>query len=62
MEKQVQVQAPNGELLFTYMINLRGLNYEPADHEFVAEAKKMAAEDHLAKEEQLSSLRYAIVR
>lgn len=62
MEKHVQVQAPTGELLFTYTINLRGMNYEPADSEFVAEAKKMAAEDHLAPDEQLASLRYVIIR
>ncbi|MHB1104419.1 MAG: hypothetical protein ACYC0C_16910 [Devosia sp.] len=62
MEKHVQVQAPNGNLLFTYTIDLRGMNYEPLESEFIAEAKRMAAEDQLVPEDQLPSLRFVAVR
>lgn len=57
MEKHVQVRSAEGDLLFTYTINLRGLNYEPSDDEFIAEAKRMAAEDQLATPALLPLLR-----
>ena len=60
--KKVAVIHQDSRVLWTYEIELGGLNYEPSDDEFFEQARKNAIEDKLVGEAEAQQLTFQFVQ
>ncbi len=55
-QKLVDIFDLKGRLLFTYTVNLTGLNYEPSEDEFRKHGLECAKDDRLVPAEDIKTL------
>ena len=59
--KKVAVVHQDSRVLWTYEIELSGLNYEPSDDEFFEQARKNAIDDKLVDQTEAQQLTFQFV-